>query len=248
MQRKVILAALAVVLGAALFGAGRAYAASCYTDFNSVVACWMKANGIAAPYANGSYKPASYLTRGDAAAFLYKANRVPPPAGDFYLVQPLSALTVNAYSPLASISHYANAVSMDSSAAATMSYEFYLTFPTSVYGRATRFKGVQLCYDAQSYAGVSLTGVDLELFNMNALGAQTIVNELIDFTVRTDATCRRYLFTTPSLTSASNWAAVTLSANFSSTSQHLLLLSVSAILAPTTQAAVLNAADAGAAP
>ena len=243
MQRRVLFVSLAVVLLVAVFGAGSAYAAACYTDFTSPIACWMRTNNIAAPYPDGSYRPTNYLTRGDAANFLYKANRVPPSVGDIHIVQALSGLTPDMDFLSGRVGYLPGAAVMLTSGAASNYYQFYLQYPTSVYGRATRLKGVQVCYDATG-AGVSLNLVLLTLYNTSPAGSSSIVNSVQDATVRTDKACRKYLFTTPSLTSGSNHAAVYLGATFTDPSQLVLITSVAAILSPSMIPATLNAADA----
>lgn len=243
MIRKIGFGLLCVALLVAVFGAGSAYAAGCFTDFNTAAACWMKNNGIATAYSGGSYKPNNYLTRGDAANFLFKANKVPPPAGDFHVAQSLTAIMPNGNFANASVGYWTDAVGLSASAAGSDSYQIHLTVPTSVYGRATRLKGVKICYDAR-WVGSSLNKVEVRIYNALADGTYTQVNYLVDATARTDATCRPYMFTTPSLMAATHQAHVVFNASFTGAGQYIKIRTITAILAPSATPAILVGTDA----
>ncbi len=243
MKARLLLGLLAVLALVGAFGAGSAYATGCYTDFNTAAACWMKNNGIAAAYSNGSYKPGTYLTRGDAATYLYRANRVPPPVGAFHISQSLTGLAANAATPYSFVSTYADAVAMKTSTPGSYSYLFYLTVPTSVYGRATRMHGVKICYEAAS-PGPTLSSVDVVVVNTSATGTRTEINRVRDATMRTDHACREYLFATPSVMAATHQAQVMFVAGFTDANQALRIHAVTALLLPTTSPAILSGADA----
>ncbi len=244
MIRRIGFGLLSAVLLVAVFGAGGAYAAGCFTDTNTAAACWLKNNGIVAPYADGSYRPGSPLTRGDAANFLYKANKVPPSAGEIHVSQPLNGVLPNAgYS--GTVTYWTNAVILGGPGAGTYTYQVYLTVPTSLYGRATRLKGAQLCYDATDIS-TSLTDVRLHVWNTAAdTGSVTLVSLFDDPTVRKDATCRKYMFAAPFLLAGTHHADLYLTASLTSSSGFVKVTSVTAILGPTTLTSSLSAASGG---
>lgn len=228
------------------FGTGKAYAAGCFTDTNNAAACWLKNNGIAVPYSDGSFKPTNYLRRIDAAVFLYRANLVPPRAGDFHFSQALNSITPNSNFPNGSVEYYSDLALLRASVTGTHYYQAYVTFPTSMYGRAVSLKGVQICYNA-SFGAASLTRVEMGLYSVDSTtGTVGLSNSVVDTTTRTDKTCRVYYLTTPAKLAGDNHITVVFAVNFTSTSSatgKVSINSVTAILSPSLSNSTLDAMD-----
>jgi hypothetical protein len=227
------------------FGTGRAYAVGCFTDTNATAACWLKANGIATPYPDGGYHPNAYLTRIDAATFLYRANKVPPRQGVFHIAQDLNSLSANANFPNAYVERYANAMLLRANTAALHSYQTRLNIPTAMYGRAVYLRGMQVCYGA-NFGGASLTRVELQLYDVNSNGDPLLTGVASDTTIRTDKTCRLYELATPIKLAGDNQATVIFSVEFTSTTVPtgmVWITALTAILSPSLQSGVLDAPD-----
>lgn len=244
-NKQFLLGALFMLLIFVVFGTGRAYAVGCFTDTNAAAACWLKANGIATAYPDGGFHPNEFLTRIDAANFLFRANKVPPRQGVFHILQPLDSLVSNGNFPNGRVEHYSDSISLTTTATGTNYYQMNLSIPSSMYGRAVFLKGVQFCYDATS-GGASLKRVELTLFEVNSSGVVLLANNVVDTTTRTDKTCRQYMFATPSKLSGTEHAVFITSTNFTTTSTftgRIMIRSITAILAPSLQTGVLTTPD-----
>ena len=227
------------------FGAGKAYATGCFTDTNNVAACWLKSNGIAVPYSDGSFRPTQYLKRIDAANFIYRANNVPPRQGDFHIAQSLTTLRPNSNYDAGSVEYYTDTDLLRTSTLGTQFFQIGLTMPTSMYGRAVYLKGVQICYKA-NFGGASLATVNLDQFFVNSSGDLMGAASVSDPTVRTDKACRVYSLTTPSKLAGNNHAVVTFGVSFSSTNSstgQVWITAVTAILSPSLETGTLDAPD-----
>lgn len=234
---------LVTLLFVLVFNAGRAYAAGCFTDYNTAAACWLKDNGIVTPYADGSYRPNEFLKRSDAANYLFRANKVPPRVGDFHFSQSLSSIGPNGNFPDGRVEYYSDAVLLRSTSTGTQYYQAYATVPTSIYGRAVVLKGVQVCYNA-TFGGASLTRVDMTQYYVDATTGSVMSGATIfDPIARTDKTCREYHLSTPAKLSGDNHIALSFAANFTSTTSttgKVGIYSITVILSPSSDASALD--------
>ena len=249
MKRKIGFGLLSLVLLVAVFGAGSAYAIGCFTDTSTPAVCWMKYNGIVAPYADGSYRPGNALTRGDAANLLYNANRVPPAVGAIHLSQALTGLTPNGGSS-GDVAYYTSVDVVSVPGAGTYTFQYHMAVPTSLYGKATIMKGVQLCYDA-TFGSATLSDVTLQVWNTDAAtGANTLVASVDDATVRTDAACRKYMLAVPFQMAGTNHADIYLHVTSTGAAGQVYIGAATAMVSPSTVNASISAAglDAASAP
>lgn len=218
-----------------VFTAGKAYAAGCFTDFNTAAACWMKDNGIATPYGDGSYRPNEFLKRSDAANYLFRANKVPPRVGDFHFSQSLSSITANGNFPNGKVGYYGNSILLQSSVVGVQYYQAQLTVPTSVYGKATVLKGMRVCYRAD-FGGATLTRVELAHYYVDAVGTVSLGGNVVDTNSRTDKTCREYYLTTPITLAGDDHVTGIFAVNFTatdSTTGKMGINSINVILSPS---------------
>lgn len=228
-----------------VFNAGKAYAAGCFTDYNTVAACWLKDSGIVTAYSDGSYRPTEYLRRSDAANFLYRLNKVPPRVGDFHFSQALSSVNSNGNFPNGKVEYYSNSALLRSSVLGTQYYQAHVTLPTSMYGRAVNLKGAQICYSA-NYGAASLTRVELSQHSVDSAGAVTVSGNIVDTTSRTDRTCRLYSLATSSKLAGDNQVVVVFAVNFTSTditTGKVSINSITVILSPSQQTGTLDMTD-----
>jgi hypothetical protein len=236
MRRKnVVFSIVLVILIVAVFNVGQAYATLCFSDTNTVAVCWLKNNGIATAYGDGTFRPLNYLTRGDAAVFLMRANKVPPAAGDILFSQSLSSLVPSGiYNTTASVAYFSDMDQLKATNIDTTTVKYFqigLSIPAELYGRATSLKGIQVCYNTNYSA--SLVQVSLQRW-INVAGDTTMPNSVTDNTVRTDKACRVYNFSSPVKLSGSNHVVLILAGNFPTLSAWIGVNSITAILSPTT--------------
>jgi hypothetical protein len=238
--KNVVTSIFLVILVGAAFAVGQAYATLCYSDTNTVAACWLKNNGIATAYGDGTFRPLNYLTRGDAAVFLIRANKVPPATGDIFFSQSLSSLVpLGDYNTSASVVYYADMDKLKATDLGFTTVKYFqigLSIPTDLYGRATSLKGIQVCYNTNYSA--SIVQVSLQRW-INVAGDTSMANSVTDDTVRTDKACRVYSFPSPVKLSGSNHVVLYLAGNFPTLSAWVGVNSITAILSPTTTNGIL---------
>lgn len=223
----------------AAFNVGKAYATTgCFTDtighpYETYI-CWMKDNGITSGTGGGNYSPQANVTRGQMAVFLQRQAEIPPSTGDIYITQPLSAIQPNGnFASTARVSYYDDYTLLGATTAGVNYYILSATVPASLYGRLTYLKGVQVCYDATSLRGGTLTRVELKHFAFNG-ASSVLLRSVSDTTSRTDATCRVYSISTPFTMLASDHVSLNLAANIPSSFDYVYLSSISLVLSPST--------------
>ena len=237
-HKNVVFSILLVFLVVAAFNVGQAYASLCFSDTHTVAICWLKNNGIAAAYADGTFRPLNYLTRGDAAVFLFRANKVPPASGDLFFTQSLSSVVPNGiHASTASVAYFSDMNQLKSSITGVNYFQISLAIPVSLYGKALSLKGVQVCYNATN--GASITQVELQRW-INVAGDPAINGIKSDITIRTDKACRQYNFAAPVTLAGSNHVALILIGNFSTTNSWIGIDSITAVLSPTTNSGSLT--------
>lgn len=69
--------------------------------------------------------------------------------------------------------------------------------PVALHGKRLRILGAELCYDATD-SGLVLNGVTLRVQTHSVDATGAVANVFTDSTDRTDAACRRYMFSAPS--------------------------------------------------
>jgi hypothetical protein len=241
-NKQFLLGVLFTLFVLVVFGSGRAYASGCFTDTNTAAACWLKANGIATAYPDGGFHPNAYLTRGDAADFIYRANKVPPRQGDFHISQDLGSVTTIAGSPSEYVERFVDITYLRSTATGTLYFEAPFTIPTSMYGRAVYLKGMKVCYSA-AYGNASLSYMEMALMDVDSNGFAYRVTGTADSTIRTDRTCRKYMFVTPLKLAGDNHVVAIIGVNYTATTGYVGITALTAILSPSLQPGVLGAPD-----
>ncbi len=122
-------------------------------------------------------------------------------------------------------------------------FSLHPDIPVALYGQSLELTGVEFCYDV-SATGVSFNRIEINTFTHDVVnGSGSVTHELIDNTIRNDATCRTYTLTTPvTLTSDMgvnvfvrfNWATAGVTAEIGRTSFLLSPTNVAAAVARQT--------------
>jgi len=237
-----VLITLLIVL---VFNAGKAYAAGCFTDYNTAAACWLKDNGVVTPFGDGSYRPTEFLRRSDAANYLFRINKVPPRVGDFHFSQALSSIRPNGNFPNGIVEYYSSAVMLRASAVGVQYYQAHFTLPTNMYGRAVYLKGAQICYGS-NFGDATIKRVELSQYYVDAIGVVGVVDKIVDTISRTDSTCRVYSLAAPSKLAGDNQVVVIFAVDFTSTGNvtgKVAINSITAILSPSQETGALDMMD-----
>ena len=195
---------LVTALAFSLFQAGTVYATTnCFPDTNGHWAetfiCWLKDNGIAGGYPNGTFGPENPITRAEMAIMLQRSANLPPPGeirvnvgpngwehylGDFGLISQIRSGWIQEFT----------------TSNPTQDGAFVLTpdFPSALYGRNLSVTGVEYCYRASPPAYVS--GISVFASRETSSAAPSDFGLLLlDTTDRTDQACRYYNVTPTTL-------------------------------------------------
>jgi hypothetical protein len=128
-----------------------AAATGCFLDTNGHWAeqfiCWLKNNGIATGYPDGSFHPDSSVTRGEMAVMLQKANNIPPSTG---IITINSGPTDWVYQywtlePWLHLQVLTDYLYVTSDEPGTYYFMMHPTFPSALYHRGLRVRGMQYC-------------------------------------------------------------------------------------------------------
>jgi hypothetical protein len=122
------------------------------------------------------------------------------------------------------VTYFADATRLRSSAAVTAAAQMMPDLPATLYGRATKIAGAELCYDASSTA--RLASVILEAFTeSDGISAPVLTTSIVeDNTLRTDNNCRTYTASTPVALGPGDYVALVAVVNYSTASQSDFLL------------------------
>lgn len=176
MTRRIYFVSIGIVLVllAIVFWAGRASASTgCFTDTNDhwaeLYICWLKDNGIASGYGNGTYGPEDYIKRGEMAKMLFKQVEIPPSSGAIVLnIGSSDWYQAGAYNdPL--LIKYNYYTSFGKNSTGTQLLDTSPTLPVTLYGRNLAITGFQICYDVIEANGhVDL--ISMKVYNMDPSG------------------------------------------------------------------------------
>lgn len=175
-------------------GVGRALATTgCFLDTIGhpweTYICWMKDNGITSGTTPTTYSPDGNVTRGQMAVFMQRQAEIPPSTGPIYVSAGLNDWVKNG-SSAGYLEYYTSVAYLRAPAAGSYGFQINPYLPATLYGRQLLAHSVKLCYDAAP--GAFLTSVYFRHYEGGSV--PTIYNEITDFTDRTDATCREYVF------------------------------------------------------
>jgi hypothetical protein len=239
-----ILGVVVSFLFVSIFWAGNVYASTgCFNDTNGYWAetfiCWMKDNGITGGTGGGNYSPNSYITRGEMAVFMQRIAEIPPSTGNLYINAGLNDWDTNGVSSNY-ITRYSSYIQLRAPGAGAYGFQITPDLPATLYGRQMYTHSVKICYDA-TY-GASITGVYFEHLIWNGAGWD-IYRIVQDTTTRTDATCREYTLPTDGSLWGSDHVVVYLTANFTSSGDHIRIGATTFRLVPSTSPGVLSQED-----
>ena len=160
--------------------------------------------------------------------------------GDTYINVGPSGWVPDLYTP-GSLVGYTTLYAAAALQASTTGLHYYMlspALPSSLYNTRMILKGVKLCYDATLGANI----IEVELNHYGGSGG--LLTQVNDGIVRSDATCRTYLMSTPNEFWGGDFVNLMLGVNFAGTSQFVLVRSATFILSPTTYPAVLSPSGA----
>jgi hypothetical protein len=191
---------LVTALAFSLFQAGTVYATTnCFPDTNGHWAetfiCWLKDNGIAGGYPNGTFGPENPITRAEMAIMLQRAANLPPPGEIRVNVGP------NGWAPFGGYGGIMNQIPLGGRQEFTVGVQNHtdavlLTpdFPSALYGRNMSVTGLEYCYRASPPAYISMfrAFASRETTSASASEENLLV---LDDTDRTDQACRYYPIT-----------------------------------------------------
>jgi len=240
-----LIGVLVGVLLVAAFGAGKAFASTgCFLDTNGNWAesaiCWLKDNNITSGTGGGNFSPNANVTRAQMAVFLQKQAEIPPSTGNVYINAGLTGLQPLGPKPTsAHVDYYIDSMLLKADSSGTKSYAVSATVPAGLYGRTLLLTGAQVCYNATH--GASLESIELYHYAY-LIGVNTIFRSALDITSRTDQTCRTVSIVDPGTFWGSDHATLLLTASFSPSfvAESIYINSVTFIMSPSTQNAVLN--------
>ncbi len=234
-----------MLVAVAAFGIGRASASTgCFNDTNGNWAepfiCWMKDNGISSGTGGGAYSPNTNVTRAQMAVFMARQAEIPPSTGDIYINTGPSGW-IKEYVSLAELHHRAGYAEFATSESTDSFFLLSPSLPSGLYGREVFAKGVKLCYEA---GDAQMTQVTLSQY----AGDGSLISIISDSTIRTDKTCRSYMF--PGISAFLGGDQLTLEVAFHTlfpgTPGSLRIYSTTFIMSPSADPAIL--APAGARP
>jgi len=217
---------LVTALAFSLFQAGTVYATTnCFPDTNGHWAetfiCWLKDNGIAGGYPNGTFGPDNQVTRAEMAIMLQRVANLPPPGEirvnvgpngwEFYLTdQGLISQIRSGWIQEFTTSN----TNQDGDVVLTPD------FPSALYGRNLSVSGLEYCYRASPPAYISMFRAFASRETSSAWPSQESLL-VLDDTDRTDQACRYYPITPTALDDAVlivqvnfTWAQPSNSSNF----------------------------------
>lgn len=240
-----LITGLLLVAGSSAFVAQKALAGGCFTDvadgsFWYDVTCWMKTRGISTGYADGTYKPDNYVTRGEMALFIQRAFT------NASLVTQIntgpSAWVANAtYSPGAFVEHGYAWAYLKAASSGTYQYIISPSLPSSLYNTMMYVKGIKICLNAVDYPEAYITQVDVVHLTYFATGdGYGPLNWLQSTTDLTATGCYVYNFTNPSNFWGANQVTIDVTVQINNPSAVVPIGVVTVILQPSTYSAVLG--------
>lgn len=219
-----LIGALVTLVILAAFSLGQASAAmlastGCFSDTNGhwaeTAICWAASNGVVGGFPDGTYKPNNTVTRAQVAVMLKNQVNIPPETGEHRVHIDPTAWQVNAGSvDTAYILRYTDTAQLRATTTGLKGFQVGVPAPGRVYGRNTVLKGVTLCYSADP--NTSLNAVYLQLF-ANSNGVGTAIASVVDAAIRTDATCRVYNLSSPTVLFSGDHINLFISVNFATT-------------------------------
>jgi hypothetical protein len=193
------------------FWVGNAYAAAgCFPDTDGHWAepfiCWMKENGIAAGYADGTYRPNNGVTRAEAAVFLNKQAEIPPSSGSYQVVVGPTGWQRNGPLTDGDLYYFTNVLRMNNTAPGIIGIQTSPTLPSMIFGRIPEITGVKICSSgtASQYIEYSV----LSIFQVTDSGTFNVATA-VDTTNHQSTGCYTLTLDTPVLLAATlSWKAL----------------------------------------
>lgn len=232
-----------LLTASAWFGIPRVHAGDCFTDvpngsFWGDYLCWLQSKGISTGYPDGSYRPDSYITRGETAIMLYRALTT----GDTHINTGPSGWVVNkTSSPGAYVEMGFLFAELKASSPGTYMYSLTPSVPSGLYATKMFIKGAKVCYNATN-AGAYITSIEVMQVHYHSTPPNyaTIWYDMVDPTDLTNGGCRTINFTQASSMFGSDQVTINISVTFTDPSKAVQVGSTTVILSPSFDYAVLD--------
>lgn len=205
-----ILAGLLVTVSFAIgtVFASPAAATGCFPDTNGHWAetfiCWLKDNGIAGGYPDGTYQPSNNVTRAEMAVMMQKLADVPPSQGQILVTMGQSGWSLISSSGDATLARgYVNTTVFKPTAGDEIPVIGHPDMPLSLYGRSLAISGVEICYTADLSADAYITLIEAYVDTQSSSASSTFVKLFRDDTDRKNKGCPYFTFTSVTLSAGS---------------------------------------------
>jgi hypothetical protein len=234
---------LLLLTASALFVVPSVQAGNCFTDvpngsFWSDYVCWLLGKGISTGYPDGSYRPDSYITRGETAILLQRALTT----GDTHINTGPSGWVVNkTSSPGAYVEVGYLFTELRAAAAGTYMYTLSPSVPSSLYNTKMFIKSAKICYNATN-AGAYITAIEVlhVAYHSTPPNYATIWYDMIDPTDLTNGGCRMVNFAGASSLFGNDQVSINISVTFTDPAKAVQVGSTTVILSPSIEYAVLD--------